>query len=113
MDISRVQNKHGYFFDGFNLLIGAIRGDGSIYCKHLSGRVIYSKPLYFTRSWNHGYSYDNWNWCDFEFIPTNAFNGLDGYLAFIDNANYEEIKAYFKLKDLMETEDFKACNIKL
>ena len=113
MDISRVQNKHGYFFDGYNLLIGAIRGDGSIYCKHLLGRVIYSKPLYFTRSWNHGYSYDNWNWYDFEFIPTNAFNGLDGYLAFIENANYEEIKAYFKLKDLMETEDFKACNIKL
>lgn len=111
MELSRVTNKHGYFFDGYTLLIGAIRGNGSIYCKYLSGKVIYSKPLYFTRSWNHGYKYDNWDWNPFEFIPTTAFSGLKGYLDFIDGANFDEIKAYFKLKDLMETEDFKQCGI--
>ncbi len=111
MDISRVTNKHGYFFDGYTLLIGFIRGEGSVYFKYLSGRVIYSKPLYFTRSWNHGYAYDNWNWNDFEFIPTNAFNGLDGYLSFLDGANIDEIKAYFKLKEIMKSEDFKDSKI--
>jgi hypothetical protein len=113
MDISRVSNKHGYFFDGFTLLIGYIGGEGSIYFKYLSGKVIYSKPLYFSRSWNHGYKHDNWDWSPFEFIPTNAFRGLDGYLSFLEGANIDEIKAYFKLKEVMQTEDFKECGIKL
>ena len=114
MDFTRLSNKRGYFFDGTTLLVGYIGGNDSVYCKFLSGRVIYSKPLYCGfRAWNIGYSYSNWDWSDFEFLPAHAFHGLYGYLKFLDEANYEEIKAFFKLQKLMETEDFKQFELSL
>lgn len=103
MDCTRLENKRGYFFDGTTLLIGFIGGGESVYCKHLSGRVIYSEPFFSGfRPWNIGYTYDNWDWSQFEHIPSYAFRGLEGYLKFIQTATYEEIKAYFKLKDLIK-----------
>jgi|688.fasta_scaffold971249_1 hypothetical protein len=113
MELTDFENKRGYFFDGYNLLIGYIGGDGSIYFKYLSGKVIYSKPLYFSRTWMHGYKYNNWDFNDFEFIPYNVFKDLKSYLSFIETANFNEIKMFFKLKDLMKTKDFINCNIKM
>ena len=108
MDVTQVSNKRGYFFDGTTLLIGYIGGGDSVYCKFLSGRVIYSKPFFSgSRPWRIGYSYDNWDWSDFEYIPGYAFRGLDGYLKFIENATYEQIKAFFKLKDLVKEENIR------
>ncbi len=113
MDHTGLQNKKGYFFDGYNLLVGEISGEGSAYFKTLSGKVIYSKPMYgFGRTWSTGYKYDKWEWRDFEFIPYNIFSGLENYLSFIKDATYDELKMYFKLKDIMSTDDFIAHNIK-
>ncbi len=99
----QVKNKRGYFFDGTTLLVGYIGGGDSVYCKFLSGRVIYSKCFCGgLRPWRIGYSYDNWDWRDFEYIPSYAFRGLNGYLKFINEATYEQIKYYFKLKDLIQ-----------
>lgn len=102
MDITQVKNKRGYFFDGTTLLIGYIGGGDSVYCKSLSGRVVYSKIFMSEfRLWRIGYSYDNWDWVDFEYIPSCAFRGLEGYLKFIKEATYDEIKSYFRLKELL------------
>src|SRR5690554_1781580 len=109
MELHKFTNKRGYFFDGSTLLIGIISGGESAYCKQLSGKVIYSKPFEgscFTRPWRVGYSYDNWDFRDFEYIPAYAFSkGLRGYLNFLEQASYEEIKAYFAIKELSKTED--------
>lgn len=115
MEVHEVKNMEGLFFNGFDLLKGSITSENendSVYFKRLDATVIYSKPLYFTRSWNHGYYYSNWDWNEYEYIPTSALiGGLQGYLDFIQSATYEQLKAYFKLKDLMQTEDFVECNI--
>jgi hypothetical protein len=113
MNVTDLENKRGYFFDGSTLLLGYIGGGRSIYGKHLSGKVIYDKPLYFSRTWRHGYKYDNWDWRSFEFIPYDVFKNIETYLKFIEKANYDEIKMYFKLKEVMLSEDFIECKIKL
>ena len=113
MNVTDLENKRGYFFDGFTLLLGYIGGGKSVYCKNLSGKVIYDKPLYFSRSWRLGYKHNNWDWSPFEFIPYDVFKNLETYLKFIENANYDEIKMYFKLKEVMQSEDFIECKIKL
>jgi len=113
MTVNDLKNKRGYFFDGYTLLKGYIGGGKSVYCKHLSGQVIYSKPIWFSRTWMHGYKYYRWDWKHFEFIPYDTFKNLETYLKFIENATYDEIKMYFKLKEVMQSEDFKECKIKL
>ena len=113
MDAITISNKRGYFFDGYDLLVGHIIGEGSVYFKHLSAKVVYSTPLYFSRTWMHGYKYNNWDFNDFEFIPYNVFKDLKCYLSFIETANFNDITMFFKLKDLMKTKDFINCNIKM
>ena len=115
MNVTDLTNKKGYFFDGHTILIGYIGGGESPYCKFLSGRVLYSAPFCgsYMRAWSTGYSYDNWDWRDFDFIPHTAFSGLAGYLDFIETATMEQLKAYFKIKDLMKTEDFISSKVSL
>lgn len=113
MNVANLENKRGYFFDGYTLLKGYIGGDKSVYCKFLSGQVIYDKPIWFSRTWRLGYKHDNWDWSEFEFIPYDTFKNLETYLKFIEKATYDEIKMYFKLKEVMQSEDFINCRIKL
>jgi hypothetical protein len=106
MECTQLNKKRGYFFDGTTLLVGYIGGGDSVYCRYLSGRVIYSSFIFGCfRAWNHGYSYDNWDWKDFEFIPSYAFRGIGGYLKFLEVASYDEIRAYLKLKKIIEIEN--------
>jgi hypothetical protein len=113
MNVFDLKNKKGYFFDGFTLLSGYIGGGESVYSRYLSGKVIYDKPVWFSRTWRHGYKYDNWDFSNFEFIPYDTFKNLETYLKFIEKATYNEIKMYFKLKEVMKSEDFIECGIKL
>ena len=114
MEIFRLTPKRGYFFDGYTLLKGYISNEKSIYARGLSGKVIYSVNMYgFGRPWNHGYKYDNWDWRNFEYIPTKAFYGIYGLLEFYNEATTEEILMYLKLKEVMKSEDFKLCGIVL
>ena len=113
MNVANLENKRGYFFDGQTLLKGYIGGDKSVYFKYLSGKVIYDKPIFSSTTWRIGYKYNNWNWSEFEFIPYDTFKNLETYLKFIEKATYDEIKMYFKLKEVMQSEDFIECRIKL
>ena len=65
----------------------------------LRGRVISNSiDDYFSTSFMVGYSYDCWDRSEFTYLGTyRTFTTLNGYLAFLDRASYEDIKAYFKL----------------
>lgn len=100
-------NKRGYFYDSNlkTLLVGYIGGEGSVYCKFLSGVVVYSKPFFDGSSpWRIGYKYNNWNFSDFEYIPAYAFK-KPGFMKFLESASNSQIKAYLEVKDLIGVDE--------
>lgn len=90
----------GFFYSSSLKLVlhGTLLYNGGCYSSHLEGKVILAFTYY---SFNVGYSYSNWDWSDFEFIPFDAFSTLKGYLDFIETADIDRLKDYFSMKEEM------------
>lgn len=96
-------NRNGdtglYYSQSLDLLIVGMRVDW-----HLKGRVISNNSCLDGGSWilssfPVGYTYKNWGGDEFTYLGTyRTFITLDGYLSFIDRADYDDLKAYFKAK---------------
>ena len=68
----------------------------------LSGKVIAHGFHNMFNAFNVGYRYGNWDQHDFEYLGhTATFGNLAGYMKFIKDATYEQLKAYFKAKPLV------------
>ena len=100
------ESQIGYFYDDKlkTLIVGRIK-DGK-----LKGRVIHNgrtqkdfdEGRYFS-AWSMGYSYSDWDKHDFIYVGKKInYTSLKGYFKFIDQANLESIKAYFKAKELLK-----------
>lgn len=76
---------------------------GRISDYRLIGRVISNsnclEDCYMMSSFMVGYSYKSWDKSDFYYMGTyRTFTTLEGYLNFLNDADYDSIKAYFKAK---------------
>lgn len=68
----------------------------------LHGKVIgdtFENPYF--RPFNYGYSYTSWHEGFIYVGKLTAYTTLNGYLNFLDESNYEQIKAYFLVKPLV------------
>ena len=88
-----------------SLIVGIITENG------LKGRVIhngvtqkdYDGGQYDLSTFMTGYTYDKWNISDMEYVGNyRTYTSIDGYLEFLNFASYEQIKAYFKTKELLK-----------
>lgn len=68
----------------------------------LHGKVIgdtFQDPMFVP--FRYGYRYNNW-YEGFVYVgKLTAYTTLDGYLNFLDESNYEQIKAYFLVKPIV------------
>ena len=88
------------------LFVGIITESG------LKGRVIhsgltqkmYDEGRYHSGGpYSEGYTYHQWSMHDCEYVGNyRTYNSLTGYLEFLESASYDQIKAYFKTKELFE-----------
>lgn len=99
--------QYGLWYDASlnTLIVGFLDEDCC-----LRGRVIHNGPTqkdidegrYFA-AWSIGYTYNNWDLHEMEYVGRyRNYSGLYGYLEFIEGATYEQIKAYFKVKELLK-----------
>lgn len=68
----------------------------------LHGKVIgdtFQNPMFVPFS--YGYSYNSWHEGFIYVGKLTAYTTLNGYLNFLDESNYEQIKAYFLVKPLV------------
>lgn len=92
-----------YYSPSLDLLIVGIRID-----YRLKGRVISNNSCLDGGSWLMssfmvGYTYRDWRGDGFSYLGTyRTFTTLDGYLDFINRADYDDLKAYFKSKPHIE-----------
>jgi hypothetical protein len=87
------------------LFVGVITESG------LKGRVIHSgltqamcdDGLYHSGGpFREGYTYDRWSMHECEYVGRlRTYESFDGYMEFLDAATYDQIKAYFKTKELL------------
>jgi len=97
--------QFGLWYDrSVTLLVGFIDDNG-----FLKGRVKHNgttqkdcdEGRYFS-AWNTGYTYDRWDLHDVEYVGTlRNYTSLAGYLEFLETATYDQMKAYFKTKELL------------
>lgn len=68
----------------------------------LNGRVIGDTfENSFHRPFNYGYSYNSW-YEGFIYVGRlTSYATLNGYLSFLDESDYEQIKSYFLVKDII------------
>lgn len=98
-------NKKGQFGYWYNptlktLIVGKIDEDFK-----LSGEVVGCDFDGALRAYDIGYRYHDWGQHEFEYVgKTTTFTTLKGYLDFIKDADYEQLKSYFKAKLLLEKE---------
>jgi hypothetical protein len=100
------ENQRGFFLSkSLNTLIV-----GKIKQHRLVGRVFHSgltqkdidKGRYFA-AFNEGYSYGNWDKHDFVYVgKIRDFVTLDGFLSFIQKADFEAFQMYYKTKELLQ-----------
>lgn len=98
--------QRGLFLTDLNtLFVGVIKENG------LKGRVIHSgltqkmcdEGRYFSGGpFNEGYTYDRWSMHECEYVGNyRTYESLAGYLEFLETADIDQIKAYFKTKELL------------
>lgn len=101
------KGQYGLWYDaGLNtLIVGFIDENHS-----LKGRVLHNgvtqkdidEGRYFA-AWSTGYTYDNWDIHVMVYVGRyRNYSGLYGYLEFLEDATYEQIKAYFKVQELLK-----------
>jgi len=101
------KGQYGLWYDESlnTLIVGFIDED---YC--LRGRVLHNgrtqkacdEGRYFA-AWSIGYTYNNWDMHDMTYVGRyRNYSGLYGYLEFLEPATLEQIKAYFKVKELLK-----------
>lgn len=101
------EGQYGLWYDTSlnTLIVGFIDENHS-----LKGRVLHNgrtqkdidEGRYFA-AWSTGYTYDNWDMHDMEYVGRyRNYSNIYGYLEFLENASYSQIKAYLKVQELLK-----------